>query len=75
MREVKETEHKQIGHIKLFDTEDLIVSILDNERLDLKSSLIQIVMKDLQKETGDFIFRQKGAKISIYADRQGKTFS
>lgn len=32
----KETEHKEIGRIKLSDTEDLVASLVDNEKLDLR---------------------------------------
>lgn len=32
----KETEHKEIGRIKLSDTQDLVASLVDNEKLDLR---------------------------------------
>jgi len=36
MRKIKQAEQKEIGRIKLSDTQDLIVSIVDNEKLDLR---------------------------------------
>lgn len=32
----KETEQKEIGRIKLSDTQDLVASLVDNEKLDLR---------------------------------------
>ncbi len=32
----KETEHKEIGRIKLSDTQDLVASLVDDEKLDLR---------------------------------------
>jgi len=36
MRKVKQTEQKEIGRIKLSDTRELVASILDGEKLDLR---------------------------------------
>ena len=33
---VKQTEQKEIGRIKLGDTQDLVVSIVDDEKVDLR---------------------------------------
>lgn len=33
---VKQTDQKEIGRIKLSDTQDLVASIIDNEKLDLR---------------------------------------
>ena len=33
---IKQTEQKEIGRIKLSDTQDLVASIVDNEKLDLR---------------------------------------
>jgi len=33
---VKQTEQKEIGRIKLSDNQDLVVSLVDNEKLDLR---------------------------------------
>ena len=33
---VKQTNQKEIGRIKLGDTQDLVVSIVDDEKLDLR---------------------------------------
>jgi len=33
---VKQSEQKEIGRVKLNDTQDLVVSIVDNEKLDLR---------------------------------------
>ena len=32
----KETEHKEIGRIKLSDSQDLVASLVDNEKVDLR---------------------------------------
>ena len=36
MKRIKQTEQKEIGRIKLGDTQDLVVSIVDNEKVDLR---------------------------------------
>ena len=36
MRKVKQTEQKEIGRIKLSDTRELVASIVDGEKLDLR---------------------------------------
>ena len=36
MRKVKQTEQKEIGRIKLSDTRELVASIVDAEKLDLR---------------------------------------
>ena len=36
MNKTKQTEQKEIGRVKLSDTQELIVSIVDNERLDIR---------------------------------------
>jgi len=36
MNRIKETEQKEIMHIKLSDTQDLVASLVDNEKLDLR---------------------------------------
>lgn len=33
---VKQTEQKEIGRIKLSDAQDLVASLVDNEKLDLR---------------------------------------
>jgi len=34
--QVKQTEQKEIGRVKLGDTQELVASIVDNEKLDLR---------------------------------------
>jgi len=36
MNKTKQTEQKEIGRVKLSDTRDLVASIVDNEKLDLR---------------------------------------
>ena len=36
MNKTNQTEQKEIGRIKLSDAQDLVASILDNEKLDLR---------------------------------------
>jgi len=36
MNKTKQTEQKEIGRVKLSDTQELVVSIVDNEKLDLR---------------------------------------
>jgi len=36
MRGIKQSEQKEIGRIKLGDTQDLVVSIVDDEKVDLR---------------------------------------
>ncbi|GAH38791.1 unnamed protein product [marine sediment metagenome] len=36
MNKTKQTEQKEIGRIKLGDTQDLVVSIVDDEKVDLR---------------------------------------
>jgi len=33
MRKIKQTEQKEIGRVKLSDTQELVASIVDNEKL------------------------------------------
>jgi len=36
MNKTNQTEQKEIGRIKLSDTQDLVASLIDNEKLDLR---------------------------------------
>ncbi|MBA7496663.1 hypothetical protein ES702_07272 [subsurface metagenome] len=36
MNKTKQTEQKEIGRVKLSDTQDLVASIVDDEKLDLR---------------------------------------
>ncbi|HDZ50031.1 hypothetical protein LCGC14_0988500 [marine sediment metagenome] len=36
MNKTKQTEQKEIGRIKLSDNQDLVASLVDNEKLDLR---------------------------------------
>ena len=36
MNKIKQAEQKEIGRIKLSDTQDLVASLVDNEKLDLR---------------------------------------
>lgn len=36
MNKTKQTEQKEIGRIRLSDTQELVASIVDNEKLDLR---------------------------------------
>ncbi len=36
MRKVKQAEQKEIGRVKLNDTQDLVASMVDNEKVDLR---------------------------------------
>jgi len=36
MNKTKQTEQKEIGRVKLSDTQDLVVSIVDDEKVDLR---------------------------------------
>ena len=36
MRKVKQTEQKEIGRIKLTDTREVVASLVDSEKLDLR---------------------------------------
>ena len=36
MRKVKQTNQKEIGRIKLSDTQDLVVSLVNDERVDIR---------------------------------------
>ena len=36
MSKMKQTEQKEIGRIKLSDAQDLVASLVDNEKLDLR---------------------------------------
>ena len=36
MNKAKQTEQKQIGRIRLSDNQDLVASLVDNEKLDLR---------------------------------------
>lgn len=36
MRKVKQSEQKEIGRVKLSDTQDLVVSLVGDERVDIR---------------------------------------
>jgi len=36
MSKINQTEQKEIGRIRLSDTQDLVASLVDNEKLDLR---------------------------------------
>ena len=36
MSKINQTEQKEIGRIRLSDTQDLVASLIDNEKLDLR---------------------------------------
>lgn len=56
---VKQTEQKEVGRIKLSDTQDLIVSIVDNERLDIRTWL------NTESYKG---FTRKGVRFYLFDD-------
>ncbi len=49
MRNAKQTKQRKIGRIKLSDTQDLVVSVTDDEKLDLRVFLNTEVMRGLPK--------------------------
>ena len=60
---VKQTEQKEVGRIKLSDTQDLIVSIVDNERLDIRTWLNTDSYKG---------FTRKGIRLYLFDDNWEK---
>ena len=36
MNKTKQTEQKEIGRVKLSDVQDLVASLIDNEKLDIR---------------------------------------
>ncbi|GAH53444.1 unnamed protein product [marine sediment metagenome] len=59
MRKVRQTEQKEIGRIKLNDTQDLVVSIVDSEKLDLR------VWKDTDRYKG---WTKRGIRLYLFGD-------
>ena len=39
MRKAKQTEEKEIGRVKLSDTQDLVASLVGDERVDIRVSM------------------------------------
>ena len=60
---VKQSEQKEIGRIKLSDTQDLIVSIVDNEKLDMR------IWVDMDSYKG---FTRKGIRLYLFDDNWEK---
>jgi len=54
---VKQSEQKEVGRIKLSDTQDLIVSIVDNEKLDIRT------WADMDSYKG---FTRKGIRLYLF---------
>ena len=56
---VKQTEQKEVDRIKLGDTQDLVVSIVDNEKVDLR------VFIDSKNYTG---WTRNGLRFYLFDD-------
>ena len=54
---VKQTNQKEIGRIRLSETQDLVVSIVDNEKLDIRTWI------DLDSYKG---FTRKGIRLYLF---------
>ena len=63
MNKTKQTDQKEIGRVKLSDTQDLIVSIVDNERLDIRTWL------NIDSYKG---FTRKGIRLYLFDDNWDK---
>ena len=59
MKRVKQSGQKEIGRVKLNDTQDLVVSIVDNEKLDLR------VWKDTDRYKG---WTKRGVRFYLFDD-------
>ena len=55
----KQREQKEIGRIKLSNTQDLVVSIVDNEKLDIRTWV------DMDSYKG---FTKKGIRLYLFDD-------
>ncbi|TET74446.1 MAG: hypothetical protein E3J56_02365 [Candidatus Aminicenantes bacterium] len=56
---VKQSEQKEIGRIKLSDTQDLVISIVNDEKLDIRTWV------DLDSYKG---FTKKGIRLYLFDD-------
>jgi len=56
---VKQTEKKEIGRIKLSDTQDLVVTLVDDEKIDLR------VFVDSKSYTG---WTKQGLRFYLFDD-------
>lgn len=56
---VKQTEQKEIGRIKLSDTQDLVVSIVNDEKLDIRTWV------NMDSYKG---FTRKGIRLYLFDD-------
>ena len=59
----KQREQKEIGRIKLSNTQDLVVSIVDNEKLDIRTWV------DMDSYKG---FTKKGIRLYLFDDNWEK---
>ena len=59
MRKVRQTEQKEIGRIRLSDTQELAASIVDNGKLDLR------VWKDTDRYKG---WTKRGVRFYLFDD-------
>ena len=59
----KQREQKEIGRIKLSDTQDLVVSIVDNEKLDIRTWV------DMDSYKG---FTKRGIRLYLFDDNWKK---
>ena len=55
MSKINQTEQREIGRIKLSDGQDLVASLIDNEKLDRRIFRL-IAIQGLLREASDFIF-------------------
>jgi len=54
---VKQSEQKEIGRVKLSNTQDIVVSIVDNEKLDIRTWV------DMDSYKG---FTRKGMRLYLF---------
>ena len=56
MSKINQTEQKEIGRIRLSDTQDLVASLIDKEKLDLRIFIKSDIIRERQGEVSDFIY-------------------
>lgn len=75
MRKLKQTGQKEIGRVKLSETQDLVVTLVDNEKLDLRIFLnIDSYERPTKRGVRFYLFDDNWTEFRKLIDKVGNVY-
>ncbi|MCK4617890.1 hypothetical protein KAT45_03195 [Candidatus Aerophobetes bacterium] len=75
MRKIKQAEQKEIGRVKLSDTQELVVTLVDDEKLDLRVWVDSNIYKGWTKQGLRFyLFDDNWTEFRKLIDKVGNVY-